>query len=150
MFIIVAVAGLAAKIFTGLLADRFGNNPVLFSNLMVSVFLFVSMTLTNNHWLLLIILALLGAACLNTNTLINSYVMRNMPPRYQGAGFGFFSMAYTAVYSLGPYLTGSLAELFGMSRAIQLSSGGAIAAAFLILMASYFIPKHLVEKLASS
>ncbi len=150
MFIIVAVAGLAAKVFTGLLADRFGNNPVLFSNLLVSVFLFVSMTLTNNHWLLLIILALLGAACLNTNTLINSYVMRNMPPRYQGAGFGFFSMSYTAVYSLGPYMTGFMAEFFGMSRAIQFSSGGAIAAAVLILMANYFVPKHLVEKLASS
>ncbi|MGM0652725.1 MAG: hypothetical protein ACQES4_08100, partial [Bacillota bacterium] len=64
--------------------------------------------------------------------------------------FGFFSMAYTAVYSMGPYLTGSLAELYGMSSAIQLSSAGAIAAALLILMANYFIPKHLVAKLASS
>lgn len=150
MFIIVAVSGLASKIFTGLLADRFGNNPVLFTNLVASIFLFIALTLTFNHWHLLVILALLGAACLNTNTLINSYVLRNMPPRYQGAGFGFFSMAYTTVYSLGPYLTGYLAEFFGMSRAIQFSSAGAILAALLILFANYFVPKHLVNKLASS
>ncbi len=150
MFIIVAVAGLTAKIGFGWLADRFGNNPVLFSNLVLSVVLFIAMTLTFSHWPLIMILALLGAACLNTNTLINSYVLRNMPPRYQGAGFGLFSTAYTVVYSLGPYLTGFLSELFGLSLAIQLSSFGAVAAALLILTANLFVPKNLISRLSSS
>lgn len=150
MFITVPVAGLAAKVGIGWLADRFGNNPVLFSNLVISVGLFIALTLTAGHWQLLVILALLGAACLNTNTLINSYVLRNMPPRYQGAGFGLFCTAYTAVYSLGPYLTGYLSEIFGLSTAIQLSSIGAVVAALLILTANIFVPRHLVARLASS
>ncbi len=150
MFITVAVAGLAAKVGIGWLADRFGNNPVLFSNLVISVGLFIALTLTAGHWQLLVILALLGAACLNTNTLINSYVLRNMPPRYQGAGFGLFCTAYTAVYSLGPYLTGYLSEIYGLSTAIQLSSIGAVVAALLILTANIFVPRHLVARLASS
>ncbi len=150
MFIIVAVAGLAAKIGIGWLADRFGNNPVLFTNLALSVLLFITLTVTVNHWQLLVVLALLGAACLNTNTLINSYVLRNMPPRYQGAGFGLFCTAYTAVYSLGPYLTGFLSELFGLHAAIQLSSIGALLAVLLILTANIFVPRHLLAKLSSS
>ncbi|MDY6827079.1 MAG: MFS transporter [Bacillota bacterium] len=148
IFIIVSVAGLLAKVATGWLADRFGNNPVLFTNLSVSVVLFMALSFVANHWLLLLILALLGAACLNTNTLINSYVLRSMPPRYQGAGFGFFSTAYTVIYSMGPYLTGFFSDLFGLSRAIQLSSFGAVAAAVLILAADRFIPRRLVETLS--
>ncbi|OPL10345.1 MAG: hypothetical protein AVO34_11190 [Firmicutes bacterium ML8_F2] len=148
MFIIVSLAGLLAKVATGWLADRFGNNPVLFTNLSISVVLFIALSFVANHWLLLVILALLGAACLNTNTLINSYVLRSMPPRYQGAGFGFFSTAYTVIYSMGPYLTGFLSDFFGLSMAIRLSSFGAVAAAVLILAADRFIPRKLVETLS--
>jgi len=150
MFIIVAAAGLVAKIATGWLADRFGNNVVMFINLTLSIGLFIGLTLSVGHLQILVILALLGAACLNTNTLINSYVLRNMPPRYQGAGFGLFSTAYTVVYSLGPCMTGFLSELFGLSRAIQLSSIGAVAAAGLILAAKYFVPRHFLTTMASS
>ncbi len=150
MFIIVAVAGLAAKIGIGSLADRFGNNPVLLANLALSIIMFFALTLAVGYWQLIAILALLGAACLNTNTLINSYVLRNMPLRYQGAGFGLFSTAYTAIYSLGPYLTGSLADMVGLGKAIQFSSAGAVLAVFLIFSANYFVPKHLVDKMSPS
>ena len=149
MFIIVSIAGLLAKVVTGWLADRFGNNPVLFTNLFFSIILFIALSFTANHWLLLLILALLGAACLNTNTLINSYVLRSMPPRYQGAGFGFFSTAYTVIYSMGPYLTGFFSDHFGLSTAIRLSSFGAVAAAILILAADRFVPRRLVETLSN-
>ncbi len=149
MFITVAVAGLVSKIGIGWLADRFGNNPVLLLNLVLSVGLFIALTLVTAHWQLLVILALLGAACLNTNTLINSYVLRNMPPRYQGAGFGLFCTAYTVIYSFGPYLTGLFSDLFSLSIAIKLSSTGAVLAALLILTANYFVPKDLLRKLSS-
>jgi MFS family permease len=148
MFIIVAVAGLLAKIVTGSLADRFGNNVILFFNLVLSIFLFIALTVATGHLQILLILALLGAACLNTNTLINSYVLRNMPPGSQGAGFGLFSTAYTVIYSAGPYLTGFLSELFGLSRAIQVSTVGAIFAAALILTANKFVPKQMVSRMA--
>ncbi len=150
MFIIVAVAGLAAKIGTGWLADRFGNNLVMFFNLTFSVVLFITLPVITGLWQTLVVLALLGATCLNTNTLINSYVLRSMPPKYQGAGFGLFCTAYTVIYSLGPYLTGFLSGFVGLSRAIQLSSFGAVLAAALILAAGYIVPQHLVGKMVSS
>jgi MFS family permease len=150
MFIIVAVAGLLAKMTTGWLADRFGNNPILFVNLTLSVGLFIALSLVGGHWQLLVILALLGAACLNTNTLINSYVLRNMPPRYQGAGFGLFCTAYTIIYSFGPYLTGYLSDQFGLVRAVQISSFGAVIAALLIVVAGWFIPQSGIEKMSKS
>ncbi len=149
LFITVAVAGLLAKIATGWLADRFGNNVVLFINLVVSVGLFITLTLVVNLWAIILTLALLGAACLNTNTLINSHVLRHMPPRYQGAGFGLFCTAYTVIYSAGPYITGFLSDLFGISRAIQLSSAGAVAAFLLILLADRFIPRQMLRELSS-
>ncbi len=150
MFITVAIAGLAAKVGIGWLADRFGNNPVLFFNLTMSIASFIALTIVDGYFQILIVLALLGAMCLNTNTLINSYVLRHMPPRYQGAGFGLFSTAYTAIYSLGPYFTGFLSDFTGLSRAIQLSSIGAVLAALLILTAGHFVPGRLVSELASA
>jgi len=149
MFVTVAIAGLAAKVGIGWLADRFGNNPVLFFNLTLSIASFIALTIIDGYLQILIVLALLGAMCLNTNTLINSYVLRHMPPRYQGSGFGLFSTAYTAIYSLGPYVTGFLSDITGLSRAIQLSSIGAVLAALLILTAGYFVPDRLVSKMAS-
>lgn len=74
MFAIIAVSGLVTKIGIGWLADRFGNRLVLFCILTLSVFLFFALTLANEHWHLLTVLVLLGVTCLNTNTLINSYV----------------------------------------------------------------------------
>lgn len=150
MFILVAASGLAAKLLTGWLADRFGNNVVMFINLTFSVSMFIALSIATEHWHLIMILILLGAACLNTNTLINSYVLRSMPVRHQGAGFGLFSTAYTVIYSLGPYLTGFLSDFLGLSRAIQLSSFGAITAAILILLANRFIPQQLIKKIAAS
>ena len=150
MYITVSVAGLAAKIGIGWLADRFGNNQVLFFNLILSIAGFFMLTVVTLQWQILLVLVLLGAMCLNTNTLINSYVLRSMPPRYQGAGFGLFSTAYTAIYSLGPYLTGFLSDYAGLSRAIQISSAGAVLAAGLILTAGYFVPRHLVGEMAAS
>ncbi len=150
MFVTVALAGLAAKVGIGWLADRFGNNPVLFFNLTFSIIAFITLTFVTGHLQLIVVLALLGAMCLNTNTLINSYVLRHMPPSHQGAGFGLFSTAYTAIYSLGPYLTGFLSDILGLSRAIQLSSIGAVLAAILILTAGYFVPGRLVREIAST
>ncbi len=136
MFAIIAVSGLVTKIGIGWLADRFGNRLVLFCILMLSVFLFFALTLANDHRHLLIILALLGVTCLNTNTLINSYVLRNMPEQYQGTGFGLFSTLYTVIYSFGPFLTGFLSLSLGLDRAFQLSSAGALVALILILLVS--------------
>jgi len=64
-----------------------------------------------------------------------------MPPQYQGAGFGFFSTAYTAIYSFGPYITGLMSGIFGLERAVQLSLFGAVIAIVLIAAARYFIPR---------
>ncbi len=149
IYITVSVAGLASKIGIGWLADRFGNNPVLFVNLILSITGFFMLTAATAQWQILLVLVLLGAMCLNTNTLINSYVLRSMPPRYQGAGFGLFSTAYTAIYSTGPFLTGFLSDCAGLSRAIQFSSAGAVLAAGLILAAGYFVPRQLVIDMAS-
>ncbi len=133
MFAIIAFAGLITKIGVGWLADRLGSRPVLFCNLLLSVLLIFALTLAEAHWQLLVILALLGATCLNTNTLINSYVLRKMPQRYQGKGFGLFCTAYTIIYSCGPFLTGLMSVTVGLSGALRLSAIGAAAAMLLVL-----------------
>jgi len=139
MFMIVAVAGLTTKIAIGWLADRFGSKRVMFVNLTLLILFYIFLTLSHEHLHLIIVLALIGAASLNANTLINAYVLIYMPPRYQGSGFGLFSTAYTVIYSLGPFITGLLSGSVGLERAIQLSVSGAVIAAILILAAGYFV-----------
>ncbi|MFU8795413.1 MAG: MFS transporter [Dethiobacteria bacterium] len=141
MYIIIPLAGLLTKIVIGWLADRFGSKRVMFINLTLLTLFFLALTLARGHWQLIIILALIGAAALNANTLINAYVLRSMPPRYQGTGFGLFSTAYTVIYSFGPYLTGMLSVRLGLERAMQLSLIGALLAIALILAARHFIPR---------
>jgi len=141
MYTLVAISGLLFKVALGWLADRFGSTRVLALNLFCVIVLFWGFTLLEAYWQLLLLLVLIGAACLNTNTLINAHVLRYMPARYQGTGFGLFCTAYTVIYSTGPYLTGFFSELVGLSRAIQLSTMGAAIALVLILLARYAIIK---------
>ena len=141
LYVSVAIAGFAVKIIIGWLADRFGTNAILFINLAISITGFFLLVQAREQLHVIFTLMFLGAMCLNTNTLINSYVLRHMPPSCQGTGFGLFSTAYTAIYSLGPYLTGFLSDLYRLGKAIQLSSVGAILAALLILTARYFLPR---------
>lgn len=150
LFIIVALAGVLAKLVTGWLADRYGNNPVLFVNLLLSVMFFMILTLVASHWQVIVTLLLIGVVCYNTNTLINAHVLRNMPPRYQGAGFGLFCTAYTVIYSAGPYLTGFLSDQYGLITAIRLSSIGAVLAALLILAARWLFPDDLVREMTGA
>jgi len=139
LYMIVAVAGLTTKVAIGWLADRFGSKRIMFSNLTLLIIFYISLTLSREHWQLITVLALIGAASLNVNTLINAYVLRSMPPKFQGAGFGLFSTAYTVIYSLGPFMTGLLSSSVGLERAMQISVSGAVIAAILILAARYFI-----------
>jgi MFS family permease len=141
MYMIVAVAGIVTKIGIGWLADHFGSKRVMFINLTLLTLLYTALTLSYGHWQLIVILALIGAASLNANTLINAYVLRSMPPKHQGTGFGLFSTAYTVIYSFGPYITGLLSGIVGLERAMQYSLFGAIFAVALILVAGYFIPR---------
>jgi MFS family permease len=141
MFMIVAVAGMVTKIAIGWLADHFGSKKVMFINLILLMLFFTSMTLAREQWLLIAILALVGAAALNANTLINAYVLRSMPPRHQSTGFGLFSTAYTVIYSFGPYITGLLSGNVGLERAMQYSLFGIVLAVVLILAAKYFVPQ---------
>ena len=147
MFALVAISALATKIGVGWLADRFGTLRVLLSNLLLGIFLFFAFTLVVEHLLLLLILILLGATCLNTNTLINSYVLRLMPEKYQGTGFGLFCTAYTIIYSCGPYITGILSVSLGLTQAIRISSAGAVVAALLII---FFTNKKAAPNQAAS
>jgi len=136
MFALVAISALTTKIGIGWLADRFGTLRVLLSNLLLSICLFFAFTLAVQHVHILLVLVLLGATCLNTNTLINSYVLRLMPEQYQGTGFGLFCTAYTVIYSFGPYITGLLSASLGLTQAIRISASGAMIAALLII----FVP----------
>jgi MFS family permease len=135
MYMIVAVTGISTKIAIGWLADRFGSIRVMFINLLLLMLFYFALTLAHEHWLVIVILALIGAASLNANTLINAYVLRSMPPKYQGTGFGLFSTAYTVIYSFGPYITGLLSGIVGLERAMQFSLFGIIIAIGLILAA---------------
>jgi MFS family permease len=142
LYMIVAVAGITTKIGIGWLADRFGSKRVMFINLTLLAFFYSALTLAHEHWQLIVILALIGASSLNANTLINAYVIRSMPPKHQGTGFGLFSTAYTIIYSFGPYITGLLSGIVGLEKAMQYSLFGAVFAAALILAASYFMPNE--------
>ncbi len=138
MYMLIAVAGISTKIVIGWLADRFGSKRLMLINLTMLLFFYLALTVVKEHWQLVAVLMLIGAAALNANTLINAYVLRSMPPKYQGTGFGIFSTAYTVIYSFGPYFTGLLSVGLGLERAMQISLTGAFVAIIIILFSRHF------------
>ncbi len=146
MFALIAVSGLTTKIALGLLADRFGSKRIMIVNLLLSVLFFYALTLAGAHWQLLLILISLGATSLNANMLINAHVLKSMPEQNRGAGFGLFCTAYTVIYSFGPYFTGLLSVVVGLSRAIQLSAAGAAVALLLVLCSGRLLPLQITAK----
>ncbi len=134
VFALVAIASLFSKLILGYLADRLGTIRVMLFAMVSGVLLYTILTFLVAPWTLVLILICIGIFSKNTNMLINSYVLRCMPEKYQGTGFGLFCTIYTVVYSFGPYITGQLAEVVGLSAAILISLTGAVAAIFLIII----------------
>ena len=133
IFALIAFSTLFTKVALGWLTDRLGTMRVMAFSMCMGVLLYGALVFSVATWQIIIIMVFLGAFTINTNMMINSYVLRNMPEKYQGTGFGFFCTAYTAIYSIGPSFSGFISENVGLNSAIFLTSLGAIIALLLVL-----------------
>ncbi|MDW7674474.1 MAG: MFS transporter [Bacillota bacterium] len=113
------MVALITKAYLGNLADKYGNLILLLICLSMSFVSSLAFTIVSSFWLLLLLLILMGTFMLSLNTLINSYVMKSIPEAYRGIGFGLFGTLYTLIYSLGPSITGLLAEKYSLQSAMQ-------------------------------
>ncbi len=143
MYALIPISSLFTKLLIGWLADRLGTMKVMLFSLASGILLFIALTQFTAQWILIIILLCVGAFCSNTNTLINSYVLRKMPVKYQGTGFGLFCTAYTVIYSMGPYITGHIEQAAGFSSAIIISLAGAATALVLVALKRKFLPSDI-------
>ena len=141
MFTLVAFSALFTKVAIGWLGDRFGTRRLLVGTLGIKAVSVLALVLAQSHWLLLLLLMFLGGTSLNSNTLINSYVLRNMPREYQATGFGLFSTAYTVIYSCGPFITGLLSVQLNLGTAMAISTLGAFTAILLLFLFPLFFPQ---------
>ncbi len=133
LFAIIPFSTLFTKIGLGWLSDRLGTMRVMLFSISMGILFYTALVFSIATWQIIIIMVFLGAFSLNSNMMINSYVLRNMPEKYQGTGFGFFCMAYTVIYSIGPYFTGFLSEKASLDAAVLSSLAGAVAALLLVL-----------------
>ncbi len=138
MFTLVPLAGLFTKVGIGWLGDRLETRHVLLGNLAVKSLTVLAIVMAQNHWLLIFLLVLWGSTALNSNTLINSYVLRHMPQDFQATGFGLFSTAYTMIYSCGPLFTGVISVHLSLRAAMAMSTLGAFTAILLLLLYRLF------------
>ncbi len=142
MFTLVAFSALMTKVGIGWLGDRLGTRWVLVGILSIKAASVLALVTAQSHWAILLILILLGGTSLNSNTLINSYVLRNMPQEYQATGFGLFSTSYTVIYSCGPFITGLLSVQLNLGAAMAISTLGAFTAILLLFLFPVFFPQQ--------
>lgn len=89
--------------------------------------------------MIILTLIVFGITFKSHNTLINSYVMKKSPEKYQGSGFGLFSTLYTIIYSLGPMVIGFFIDKFGLLVGMRFSLIGVFISLPLVLSFKYFI-----------
>ncbi|MGM0437893.1 MAG: MFS transporter [Bacillota bacterium] len=139
LFSIIAVSGLITKMGVAWAADRFGVKRIFAAITALNLIFFIVFTLNISHYMIILTLIVFGITFKSHNTLINSYVMKKSPEKYQGSGFGLFSTLYTIIYSLGPMVIGFFIDKFGLLVGMRFSLIGVFISLPLVLSFKYFI-----------
>jgi len=129
----VPVTGMITKMGIAWLGDRFDSRFVMAGILGINLLVFSVFTYPTSPLVTLILLLLMGVTCTSQNTLINAHVMRTLPANLQGTGFGLFCTMYSIVYSLGPYLSGTGAEIWGLAWGLRVAVLGTVFALPLVM-----------------
>jgi len=98
--------------------------------------------LSRNPWISALLLAIVGGAMVNSVATVNSLIQTNVPDRIRGRVLSMHTMAFLGFTPLGSLLVGSLAEYWGVSVALALSSGFALVLTVIIALAAPSV-RHL-------
>src|SRR6056297_67566 len=139
LFTIIAVSGLITKMGVAWAADKFGVKRIFATLTALNLIFFIIFTLHINHFMIILTLIVLGITFKSHNTLINSYVIKKSPEKYQGSGFGLFSTLYTIIYSLGPMAIGYFIDKYGLLVGMRFSLIGVLISLPLVISFKYFI-----------
>ncbi|MGM0409372.1 MAG: MFS transporter, partial [Bacillota bacterium] len=139
LFSIIAVSGIISKMGVAWAADKYGVKRIFAGITVINLVVFILFTLNISHYMIIFSLILLGVSFKSHNTLINSYVMKKSPEKYQGTGFGLFSTLYTIIYSLGPVVIGFFIDNFGLITGMRFSLIGIAISLPLVITFKYWI-----------
>jgi len=87
---------------------------------------------SRNAWLSAALLAVVGAAMVNSVATVNSLIQTLVPDNIRGRVLSMHTMAFLGLTPLGSLLVGTLAEKWGTPNALAASSGFALVATVVI------------------
>ena len=139
LFSLIAISGLITKMGVAWAADKFGVKRIFATITALNLIFFIIFTLKINHFMIILTLIIFGITFKSHNTLINSYVMKKSPEKYQGTGFGLFSTLYTIIYSMGPLVVGFFIDRYNILIGMRFSLIGVVIALPLVLSFKFWV-----------
>lgn len=112
-FLIVQFVAFGGASVFGYLADRWGNKPVIISNLVVWVLVVSAVALVQTWWQFMILAALIGLVLGGVQSSSRALMAKLTPEHIRNEAFGFFSLSGKALSVFGPLIYSALSTFMG-------------------------------------
>jgi len=133
--LLMSSAGLGA-LAGALILARLGNFKYKGKLLISSAYLFsawlIILALSKSYFLSVISLIFVGATSVMAIALVNTFLQTNVPDKFRGRVMSLFMITFAGITPFGNLISGTLAQLLGVSMAL-LASGAVCAGLFLLI-----------------
>ena len=128
-----AFAALAARPFSGFLADRFGQRRIVALSIAAALLVQIGYVVITNYTLIILLRVVHGVFYALFGTAIAALAAEAIPAGRQGEGMGWFGTSYVLANALGPALGVFLSSSFGFAAMFAVGAG--ITCVSLVLVA---------------
>jgi sugar phosphate permease len=108
-------AGFAAAPIAGYLSDRMGRQQIILSTMGMSAVVFLFMALAGHSPAFVFFVAVLGFFLFATRTVLQAWLLDATPSGMGGTSVGFLFGLQALGAAIGPFLTGMVADHYGLS-----------------------------------
>ncbi|GAX46985.1 MFS transporter [Pseudolactococcus reticulitermitis] len=134
-FVIYALSVLVSRLFTGVLADKKGENFVIYPSFIALILGFITLSQVNGVWLFVISAILIGVGFGNLQSTIQSTIAKMVPIERLGVATSTYFILFDLAFGVGPVILGIIAPILGFKVLFELM----VAVVILSLVLYYFV-----------
>ncbi len=135
----VQIGGMIASPIAGTVSDRIGRRPVVLAGLSVSTVVIFALTLTDNEYVFIGAVAVLGFAMYAARPVIHSWMMDITPPSLSGSATSLMFGAQSGLVAVMMTAGGFIADAWGLTAVFYVLAAIMLVANLLVVA----LPRHI-------